>query len=93
MLASSGVELGFDAVELGGRDHLWKDHGDVVGGGEALGFEPEVEEAAEGEVEEVAGAAGGVEDADGGELVNPCAEEAFGFGVGVEEGEGLVLVG
>jgi hypothetical protein len=47
---------------------------------------PEVEEALEGDVEEVSGAAGGIEDADGGELIEPGGEEAFGLGVGGEEG-------
>ncbi len=54
--------------------------------GEVAGIAPEVEELAEGDVEEVSGAAGGVEDANGGELVEAGGEEEFGVGGGVEEG-------
>ena len=65
-----GVELRFDAEELGWRGHPLDGVGDgdldVVLDGEVAGFLPEVEEAAEGDVEEVSGAACRVEDADGG---------------------------
>lgn len=81
-----GVELDFDAEELGGGDHVGDDERDVVLGGEVAGFEPEVEHAAEGEIEEVSGAAGGVEDADGGEFGDPGGEEGFRGGVVGEEG-------
>jgi hypothetical protein len=41
------------------------------------GLKPEVQHAAEGDVEEVSGAAGGVEDADGRQFLNPLAEQPF----------------
>ena len=62
---------------------------DLLGGervgpavGEVAGLLPEIEQAAEGDVEEVSGAAGGVEDADGGEVVEEVGEEGFGLRVG-----------
>ena len=42
-------------------------------GGELAGLKPEVEEAAERDIEEISRAAGGIENADGGELVDPFA--------------------
>jgi len=52
-----GVELGLDAEELGWGRHFFDGvlHGelDVVLDGEVAGFFPEVEDAAEGDVEEV----------------------------------------
>ena len=87
-----GVELGLDAVELLGRRHFVDGIGDgeldVVLDGKVAGLFPEVEQAAESDVEEVSRAAGGVEDADGGERVEKGGEEAFGFGIGGEEGVG-----
>ena len=66
-----GVEVDLDAEELGGVGDGFEGEGEAVIEAEGAGLLPEVEEALEGEIEEVSGAAGGVEDADAGELGDP----------------------
>ena len=51
---------------------------------EDAGLVPEVEQAFEGDVEEVSGAAGGVEDADAGEFGGPVLEQGEGGAVELE---------
>ncbi len=75
-----GVGVGFDAEELAWADLAGADGGEAVGEGEVFRLFPKVEQLLEGDVEEVAGAAGGVEDGDGGELVEEGGEEVFRVG-------------
>ena len=70
-----GVEVDLDAEELGRVGDGVEGDGKAVLDAEDAGFVPEVEQAFEGEVEEVAGATGGVEDADAGELGGPVLQE------------------
>ena len=77
-----GVEVCFDAEELAGADLALADDGEAVGEGEVLCVFPEVEQLLEGDVEEVAGAAGWVEDGDGGEFVEPGGEQVLCFASG-----------
>src|SRR5690606_2550451 len=65
-----GVGVDLDAAELGGGDAGEEAQGDLGGGGEGDDFLLAVEELLDGDVEEVARAAGGVEDGDGGEAVD-----------------------
>ena len=81
-----GVEVDLDAEELAGVGDGIERQGEAVGDGEDAGLVPEVEQAFEGDVEEVAGAAGGIEDADAGELGGPVLQESESGAVELEEG-------
>ena len=73
-----GVEVDLDAEELAGVGDRIEGEGKAMGEAEDAGLVPEVEQALEGDVEEVSGAAGGIEDADGRELGGPVLQEGEG---------------
>ena len=72
-----GVEVELDAEELARVGHGVDFELEVVLTAEDACLMPEVEEELESDVEEVAGAAGGVEDADGGEFGGPGLEDVL----------------
>lgn len=83
-----GVEVDLDAEELAGVGDGVERKGEAVSEAEDASLVPEVEQALEGDVEEVSGAAGGIEDADLGELDGPGLEQGEGGAVEFEGGFG-----
>ena len=81
-----GVEVDFYAVELAGVGDGFERKGEAVLEAELAGLMPEVEQSLEGDVEEVSGAAGWIENADRGEFGGPGLQDGEGGAVDAQAG-------